>query len=251
MSRFLNKVALITGGSSGIGQATAELFAREGAKVAIAARRVEEGQRVAERIRAAGGSAIFIRTDVSKAEDCRAAVAQTVEAFGRLDIAFNNAGITMLGKPLVDYEEAEWDRLMSINLKGVFLGMKYQIPEMLKAGGGAIVNTSSVFGLVGAKGIVAYQTAKHGLLGLTKAAALEYCDQNIRVNSVCPAATESEMLDHVLTVPGVEDWFKATHPMGRFSKASEVAETVLFLASNAASYVTGAALTVDGGFTIP
>lgn len=251
MSRFLNKVALVTGGSSGIGEATAELFAREGAKVAIAARRVEQGQRVAERIRAAGGSAIFVRTDVSQEKDCKAAVTQTVEAFGRLDIAFNNAGIDILGKALVDYEEAEWDRLMGINLKGVFLSMKCEIPEMLKAGGGAIVNTSSVFGLVGGKGIVAYQTAKHGLLGLTKAAALEYSDRSIRVNSVCPAATESEMLDRALATPGVEDWFKAAHPIGRFSKASEVAEAVLFLASDAASYITGAALTVDGGFTIP
>jgi NAD(P)-dependent dehydrogenase (short-subunit alcohol dehydrogenase family) len=250
MSRLHKKVALITGGTSGIGKAAAELFAREGAKVAIAARREEEGERVIQQIRDGGGEAIFVKTDVSRAEDCSNAVAVTVEVFGRLDIAFNNAGIAIFGKPLPDYEEEEWDRLMGINLKGVFLSMKYEIPAMLKGGGGAIVNNSSAYGMVGSRGICAYQTAKHGLIGLSKAAALEYSDNNIRVNAICPSFTKSEILDRVVAA-GLEQTLLGLHPIGRFAEASEVAEAALFLLSDAASYITGASLAVDGGYTIP
>jgi NAD(P)-dependent dehydrogenase (short-subunit alcohol dehydrogenase family) len=250
MSRLYGKVALITGGSSGIGKAAAELFAREGAKVVIGARREIEGERLAEEIRASGGSAAFVKTDVSRADDCRKIVETTVSTFGRLDIAFNNAGIDIFGKPLHEYEEEEWDRLMGINLKGVFLSMKYEIPAMLASGGGAIVNNASVFGLVGMRGICAYQTAKHGMLGLSKSAALEYSDKNIRVNTICPAGTKSEILDRLTAADGVEEWLLSKHPVGRFAEAAEVAEAALFLASDAASYVTGATLTVDGGFTI-
>ena len=249
MSRLKNKVALITGGSSGIGEAAVELFAREGAKVAVAARRIEEGERVVARVRDAGGQAIFIRTDVSKAQDCRNAVAHTVEAFGRLDIAFNNAGIEILGKTLVEHDEEDWDRLMGINLKGVFLSMKYEIPEMLKTGGGAIVNTSSVLGLVGMPGLAAYETAKHGLIGLGKCAALEYGGRNVRVNTICPGGTKSDMLDRLIAPPGAREALLAIHPIGRFGEAAEVAEAALFLASDAASFITGATLAVDGGFT--
>jgi NAD(P)-dependent dehydrogenase (short-subunit alcohol dehydrogenase family) len=247
MSRLQDKVALITGGSSGIGKAAAELFVREGAKVAIAARRNVEGERLAQRIRDAGGSAIFVKTDVSNAQDCQNAVSATVDAFGRLDIAFNNAGFEIYGKTIVDFEEAEWDRLMGTNLKGVFLSMKHEIPAMLASGGGAIVNTSSVFGLVGGRGICAYQTAKHGLIGRSKSAALEYSDQNIRVNTICPAGTKTEILDRLIATEEVEKWLLGLHPMGRFAEANEIAEAALFLASDAASYITGTVLPVDGG----
>lgn len=183
-------------------------------------------------------------------DDCRNAVDTILEAFDRLDVAFNNAGIEIFGKPLTEYEEEEWDRLMGVNLKGAFLSMKYEIPAMLKSGGGAIVNNSSVLGLVCMPGLSVYQTAKHGLIGLSKSAALEYNAQNIRVNTICPGGTNSAMLDRLMAPEGTEEWLLRQHPMGRFAEAKEVAEAALYLLSDAASYITGASLTVDGGFTI-
>ncbi|MBC2885145.1 glucose 1-dehydrogenase [Ochrobactrum sp. CM-21-5] len=247
MPRLMNKVALITGGTSGIGEAAVRLFAKEGAKVVVAARRADQGEKIVQEVRERGGEAIFVQTDVSRAEDCRNAVARTVEAFGRLDIAFNNAGIEVLGKTIVEHEEEEWDRLMGINLKGVFLSMKYEIPEMLKSGGGAIVNTSSVLGLVGMPGLAAYEAAKHGLIGLGKCAALEFATQNIRVNTICPGGTHSELLDRA--PQPIKDALLAMHPMGRFGEADEMAEAALFLASGAASFITGTTLAIDGGLT--
>ncbi|HVE08784.1 MAG TPA: glucose 1-dehydrogenase [Paraburkholderia sp.] len=248
MSKLLDKAALVTGGSSGIGRTTALLFAKEGAKVAIASRRQEEGQSVVDEIRRAGGEAIFVKTDVSQAEDCANAVAKTVAAFGKLDVAFNNAGVEAFGKPVADTDESTWDHVMGINLKGVFLSMKYEIPEMLKVGGGSIVNMSSTYGIVAsAFGGSSYHASKAGIIGLTKAAALEYAKQQIRVNAICPAFVATAMVEKFLDETGMTDQIKAFHPVGRLGTESEIAEATVFLASNASSFMTGTALSVDGG----
>jgi NAD(P)-dependent dehydrogenase (short-subunit alcohol dehydrogenase family) len=248
LSKLLDKAALVTGGSSGIGRTTALLFAKEGAKVAIASRRQEEGQSVVDEIRRAGGEAIFVKTDVSQAEDCANAVAKTVAAFGKLDVAFNNAGVEAFGKPVADTDESTWDHVMGINLKGVFLSMKYEIPEMLKVGGGSIVNMSSTYGIVAsAFGGSSYHASKAGIIGLTKAAALEYAKQQIRVNAICPAFVATAMVEKFLDETGMTDQIKAFHPVGRLGTESEIAEATVFLASNASSFMTGTALSVDGG----
>ncbi|MET1026313.1 MAG: SDR family oxidoreductase [Dongiaceae bacterium] len=246
------KVALVTGGNAGIGRAAALLFAQEGARVVVAARREEEGQQVVGEIRNAGGKAIFVKTDVTRAADCLNAVERSVAAFGRLDIAFNNAGILEFGKTVAETDEEDWDRVIDINLKGVFLSMKYQIPAMLKAGGGSIVNMSSVGGLIGtALGIGAYHASKHGVIGLTKAAAMEFATQKIRVNAVCPGVTATGLVDRWFGGSDVSEKLAAMHPLGRFGLPVETAEAVLFLASDAASFITGTALPVDGGFSVP
>ncbi|KRB83523.1 short-chain dehydrogenase [Sphingomonas sp. Root710] len=251
MGRLQDKVAIITGGNAGIGRAAARLFAQEGASVVVAARREDEGRAVAEQIVADGGKAMFVRTDVSIAKDHQNLVDATVDAFGRLDLAFNNAGTEQFGQTIVELDEGEWDRVIEINLKGVFLGLKYQIPAMLASGGGAIVNTSSVGGLVATPGLSAYQASKFGVIGLTKVAALEYAQQNIRVNAICPGATRSAMFDRWVADPDVNARVLAAHPIGRFSDPSEQAEAALFLLSDNASYLTGVALPVDGGMTVP
>ncbi|AKM45095.1 MULTISPECIES: glucose 1-dehydrogenase [Burkholderia] len=248
MLKLHEKVALVTGGSSGIGRTTALLFAGEGARVAIASRRIDEGLAVVEEIRRAGGEALFVKTDVSSAADCAHMVAQTVREFGKLDIAFNNAGVEAFGKAVADTDEASWDYVMDINLKGMFLSMKYEIPEMLKAGGGAIVNMSSTYGIVAsAFGGCSYHASKAGILGLTKAAALEYAKQNIRVNAICPAFVATAMVEKFLDETHMTDQIKAFHPVGRLGTEQEIAEAVTFLASDASSFMTGAALSVDGG----
>ncbi|WP_321877486.1 SDR family NAD(P)-dependent oxidoreductase [Paraburkholderia bannensis] len=248
MQKLEGKVALVTGGSSGIGRTTAMLFAKEGATVAIASRRSEEGLAVVDEIRRAGGEAIFVKTDVSKAEDCANAVAQTVQSFGKLDIAFNNAGVEQFGKTVAQTDEASWDFVVDINLKGMFLSMKYEIPEMLKAGGGSIVNMSSTYGLVAsAFGGCAYHASKAGIIGLTKAAALEYAKQNLRVNAICPAFVATAMVEKFLGETQMTDQIKAFHPVGRLGTEEEIAQGVLFLASDASSFMTGTALSVDGG----
>lgn len=174
-----------------------------------------------------------------------------MDCFGKLDLAFNNAGIAQFGQTVVELEEAEWDNVMAVNLKGVFLCMKYQIPAMLAAGGGAIVNTSSVGGLIASPGLSAYQASKHGVVGLTKAAALEFCKQNIRINALCPGGTRSDMFDSLIADPAVEAEIAAAHPIGRFAEPDEQARATAFLLSDAASYITGVALPVDGGFIVP
>jgi NAD(P)-dependent dehydrogenase (short-subunit alcohol dehydrogenase family) len=248
LAKLGEKVALVTGGSSGIGRTTALLFAKEGAKVAIASRRQQEGQNVVDEIRRAGGEAIFVRTDVSIADDCANAVDKTVAAFGKLDVAFNNAGVEVFGKPLADTDESTWDFVTGINLKGMFLSMKYEIPEMLKAGGGAIVNMSSTYGIVAsAFGGSSYHASKAGIIGLTKAAALEYAKQHIRVNAICPAFVATAMVETFLEETGMTDQIKAFHPVGRLGTELEMAQSVVFLASDAASFITGTALSVDGG----
>jgi len=226
------------------------MFAKEGAKVAIVGRRETPARAVVEEISSQGGSALFVKGDVSIATDCCRAVAQTVEFFGGLDIALNNAGVPQLGTSIVDLTEEEWDKTLAINLKGVFLCLKYEIPAMLKRGGGSIINMGSVSGLIAGPGASAYHSSKHGLIGLTKAAAMECVTQNIRVNVLCPGSFPSELFDKYLAA-GKGPKIFAAHPMGRIAEAREIASAALFLATSDSSYITGVALPVDGGFTIP
>jgi len=244
-----NKVVLITGASSGIGKAAALAFAREGAKVSVAARRIPEGQKTVQQIKEAGGEAIFVQTDVSKAPQVQTLVEKTVEEYGRLDYSFNNAGIE--GPhfvPITDYPEEDWDQVMDINLKGVWLCMKYAIPHLLKQSKAAIVNMSSVTGLIGGRSGAPYCASKHGVIGLTKAVALEYATQGIRVNAVCPAIIRTELADRLFfSNPEMAKRVPGLHPMGRVGTVEEVAEVVVWLCSDAASFVTGHALPIDGG----
>ncbi len=244
-----NKVVLITGASSGIGKAAALAFAREGAKVSVAARRIPEGQKTVQQIKEAGGEAIFVQTDVSKAPQVQTLVEKTVEEYGRLDYSFNNAGIE--GPhfvPITDYPEEDWDQVMDINLKGVWLCMKYAIPHLLKQSKSAIVNMSSVTGLIGGRSGAPYCASKHGVIGLTKAVALEYATQGLRVNAVCPAIIRTELADRLFfSNPEMAKRVPGLHPMGRVGTVEEVAEVVVWLCSDAASFVTGHALPIDGG----
>ena len=251
MSRpFAGKVAVVTGGASGIGRAAALGFARGGASVVVADVDVAGGEETADLIAQAGGSTAFVKTDVRVASDVETMVAVAVNAFGRLDCAFNNAGVLGSGAAMVEFTEDDWDDVLDVNLKGVWLCMKHEIPAMLRTGGGAIVNTSSVAGLVGSQHSPAYAASKHGVVGLTKTAALQYAPHGIRVNCVCPAAVFSPMLETLTTRnPQVGERLLASQPNERFASPEEVAEVVVWLCSNAASFVTGAALPVDGGYT--
>jgi len=245
------KIALITGASTGIGQATALLFASYGARVALSDVNVEGGEETAEEIRAAGGSAAFFKADVTQAGDVEALVAATVERFGGLDCAFNNAGIDGENAPTGECTEENWSRVIAVNLTGVFLCMKHEIRVMLERGGGAIVNTASAAGLVGVGlGVPAYVAAKHGVVGLTRAAAIEYAKQRIRVNAVCPGAIRTPMLDSAIKhglIP--EAALAGMHPVGRIGETREVAEAAAWLCSDASAFVTGHAMAVDGGWT--
>ena len=247
---FKSKVVLITGGSSGIGRATAQLFAKEGAKVVVAARRITEGEKTVSMIKRAGEEACFVQTDVSKTSEVEAMVAKCVETYGRLDYAFNNAGIEgSIFVPIADYDEEVWDQVIDVNLKGVWLCMKHEIPQMLKRGKATIINMSSVAGLEGGRIMGgAYYASKHGVIGLTRAAALEYASQGIRINAVCPAWIETAMVDRVFANNEViEKQTSTMSPIGRAGKAEEVAEAVVWLCSDAASFITGHALPIDGG----
>lgn len=252
MSKDLqDKVAIITGGTSGIGRDTAVLFARHGAKVVVAGRRQAEGEETVKLVRAAGGDGLFIKTDVSKASDVEALVEKTVEKFGRVDTAFNNAGIEGTWVPIVDQQEKDWDNLMGINLKGVWLCLKYEIQQMLKQGaGGTIVNMSSVAGLMGAAGAAPYCASKHGVIGLTRTAALECARSQIRVNAVCPAVIETPMAERLFGEPETTKWALSKHPIGRFGKPMEIAEAVLWLCSEKSSFMTGHYIVLDGGFLV-
>lgn len=242
-------VALVTGAASGIGRATAEAFAREGARVVVSDVAAGAGEAVAAAIRERGGQAVFAACDVSRPEQVEALVARTVEAFGRIDLAFNNAGVEGETAPTAECTEANWDRVIGINLKGVWLCMREEIPRMLAQGGGAIVNCSSVAGLVGFTGIAAYAASKHGLIGLTRTAALEYAARGIRVNAVCPGVIRTPMVERFTGGdPEAEARLVASEPIGRMGTPEEVAAAVLWLCSDAASFVTGHALAVDGGF---
>jgi len=247
-----SKVALITGGNSGIGRATALLFAQEGAKVAIAARREEEGIETVEEIVANGGEAVFFKTNIAQATEVKAMVERTVEAFGRLDCAFNNAGRPGdAGAPTHDYPEDIWQQVMDVNITGTFLCMKYEIQQMLKDGGGVIVNDASVAGLRGAKEIsAAYVTSKHGVVGLTRSVALEYAPKGIRVNAVCPGWVRTAMVEGAFERnPELETSIIDQIGLGRIGKPEEVAEAVVWLCSERSSFVTGHTLVVDGGMT--
>jgi NAD(P)-dependent dehydrogenase (short-subunit alcohol dehydrogenase family) len=247
--RVEGKVALITGGGSGIGRATALLFGREGAKVMVADYNAEGGERTVKTIKEAGGTAVFHAADVSNPQDVDGLMHKVVETFGRLDCAFNNAGIEGHMATTPDCSIENWNRVIAINLTGVFLCMKYEIPLMLRHGGGSIVNTSSGAGLVGLAGAPAYVAAKHGVSGLTKAAALEFAQKGIRVNAVCPGFIHTPMVDRVLDKGTFsEEQIFAAEPMHRMGKPEEIAEAVLWLCSEASSFVTGLPMPVDGGY---
>jgi NAD(P)-dependent dehydrogenase (short-subunit alcohol dehydrogenase family) len=244
------KVALVTGSGSGIGRATALAFAREGAKVVVSDVAVDGGEETVNLIKKAGGDAIFVQANVSKAADVEALVNKAVQIYGRLDCAHNNAGVPGPNKSIIDISEESWDRVIAVNLTGVWLCLKYEIAQMLKNGGGAIVNTSSDAGLVGLRRGGAYVASKHGVVGLTKTAALEYAKSGVRVNAVCPGPIDTPML----WGPGGEQASRfvnkmvASQPGGRLGKPEEIAEAAVWLCSDAASFVTGHALPVDGGY---
>jgi len=243
-----NKVALITGGTTGIGRAAAVLFAKAGAKVVISGRREMEGKETIELVRAAGGEGLFVKGDVSKAAEVESLVQKTVEKFGRLDVAFNNAGIEGNWVPIVEQSEEDWDRVIDINLKGVWLCLKYELRQMLKQGhGGAIVNMASVAGMIGSAGAATYVASKHGVIGLTKTAALENARSGIRVNVVCPAVIETAMADRAFGAPEVNKFVLGLHPLGRFGRSEEIAEAVVWMCSDRASFMTGQSLVLDGG----
>jgi len=243
------KVAIVTGGASGIGRASALAFAREGAKVIVADINVDGGEETAGTIRQTGGESIFVKTNVSKANEVEALVNKAVERYGRLDCAHNNAGVGSTRRSTVDCTEEDWDRIISVNLKGVWLCMKFEIPQMLKQGRGAIVNTASTYGLVSREKRPAYTASKHGVVGLTKAAALDYAKAGIRINAVCPSVTLTPMIEHLFASDpeAGEAQIISMIPMGRAAAPEEVAEAVVWLCSDAASFVTGHAMAVDGG----
>ena len=247
--QFHGKVAIVTGASSGIGKATALAFAREGAKVLVADVQEKAGEETREAMKADGGEAIFVKCDVSQPSEVERMINTTVEDFGRLDYAFNNAGIEGQQGFTADCSLENWDSVININLKGIWLCMKYEIPQMLKNGGGAIVNCSSVAGLIGFPGLPAYVASKHGVVGLTKNAALEYARQNIRVNAVNPGAIKTPMIDRIAPTQDALDTLVNTYePLGRIGQPEEIAEAVIWLCSDKASFVTGYPLAVDGGF---
>jgi len=244
------KVALVTGGGSGIGKASALALARAGAKVVVSDIDVDSGQATVGAIESAGGHAIFVRADVSLRTDVEAVINRTIEVYGQLDCAFNNAGIEgQVGVPISDASEDDWDQVVDINLKGVWLCMKYELAQMEQQGHGTIVNTASVAGLVGGTFGAAYYASKHGVVGLTKAGAIEYGTSNIRVNAVCPGVIRTEMAERLLQDnQSVEEAITALHPLGRLGTSEEVADTVVWLCSDASSFVTGQAIAVDGGY---
>ena len=246
--RGLNgKVAIVTGGASGIGRSTALAFAREGVKVMVSDVDESGGNETVRLIEEKGGQARFFKTDVSNAAEVEQLVRATVEAFGALHFACNNAGIGGPAAPVGEYPIDGWDKVIGINLSGVFYGMRYQIPEMLKAGGGAIVNMASILGTVGFANSSAYFAAKHGVIGLSKNAALEYSSKGIRVTAVCPAFIRTPMIENGLSQE-VLDWLVTKHPIGRLGEPEEVAELVVFLCSDEASFITGGYYLVDGGY---
>ena len=250
-SGFAGKVAFVTGGANGIGRAAALAFARAGASVVVADVSETQNQETARMIQDLGGRALAVACDVSRNADVQRALNATVDRFGRLDFAFNNAGIEYTIKPAADVTEEEWNRIIDIDLRGVFLCMKYEIPLMLKQGGGAIVNTSSGAGIKGFKGGAAYVAAKHGVVGLTKAAALDYAKSNIRINAVCPGIIDTPMMDRFSggTAQGRQAVIEQ-EPVGRMGTPEEIAATVMWLCSDAASFVVGSAIVVDGGQTV-
>lgn len=249
---FAGKVAFVTGAASGIGRATALAFAREGASVVAADVSEQGNQETARLIEEQGGRALAVRCDVTRAEDVKAALDKAIEAFGRLDFAFNNAGIeSRKPAPTAEYEVEEWDRIFDINLRGMFLCMKHEIPLILRQGGGAIVNTSSGAGVIGIKGSPAYTAAKHGVIGLTRSAALDYAAQNIRINAICPGYIDTPMMSRFTGgTPEGRAKVISEEPVGRMGKPEEIAAAVVWLCSDGAAFVIGHAMVVDGGQTV-
>lgn len=246
-SNFNNKVAIITGGSFGIGRATAIAFSKKGARVVI----VDwvEDQETLNQIKSTGAEAIFIKCDVSKAEDVRMMVKKTIDTFGRLDYVFNNAGIEGIRGTTVDCTEENWDKTIAINLKGVWLCMKYQLPELLKQGSGSIVNCASIAGMIGYQDLPAYVASKHGIIGLTKTAALEFAKSGIRINAVCPGVIKTPMIDRLTgNNKEAENQYASMEPIGRLGRPEEIANAVVWLCSDEASFITGHAMAVDGGW---
>jgi NAD(P)-dependent dehydrogenase (short-subunit alcohol dehydrogenase family) len=247
MARLKDKVAIITGGGSGIGRATCLLFAREGAKVVVADYIAEGGNETVRQIAAAGGQAVFVQADVSKSADVQNLIGAAVRNYGRVDILFNNAGIEGPSAKLANLKEEDWDRVIAIDLTSVYLGMKYVIPEMIKQGGGVILSTASVAGLVGFQGSGAYAAAKAGVINLTRLAALEYADKNIRVNCICPGVIETPMVERVMGGRPRERVVRS-EPIGRLGRPEDIANAALFLASDESSFATGAPFIIDGGY---
>jgi len=249
--RLANKVALITGAGSGIGRESASLFAREGAKVVVVDINPKAGEETVASIREAGGEAVFFRADVSQAPDARAMIAYAEETYGRLDVLFNNAGIFHSEDgSVLDTDERIWDLVINVNLKGVFLGCKYGIPALLRAGGGSIINTASFVALMGsAVSQIAYTASKGGVLALTREIAVEFARRNIRANALCPGPVETPLLAELLSDPARRQRRLVHIPAGRFARVEEIARAALFLASEESSYITGAVFVVDGGIT--
>lgn len=247
-NRFTGKVAFVTGAASGIGRATAAAFAAEGARVAILDRTEDSLRQTAEAIRAAGGEVLSIAGDVSKPDEVEAAIARVVETFGRLDIAFNNAGVENKAASVADIELEEWDRILDINLRGTFVCMKHELAQMVRQGSGVVVNTSSGAGIRGVTGGAAYAASKHAIIGLTKSAALDYAKSGIRVNAILPGNIETPMMDRFTG----GDLQKAIdlEPVGRLGKPEEIADAVLWMSADLGAFVTGAAISVDGGWSL-
>lgn len=248
MPLFDGKVALVTGGGSGIGQSACHLYAKEGARVIVSDVDEKGGRETVRTIQAMGGEAIFTRADVSTPEDCQAMVASALEAYGRLDIAFNNAGIGGEANLTAEYSIGGWQKVIAVNLSSVFYCMKYEIPAMLQTGGGAIVNMASILGQVGFENSPAYVAAKHGVVGLTRTAALEYSKQGLRINSVGPAFIHTPLISSLEQDEQTRNLLISLHPVGRLGEADEVAELVIWLSSEKASYVMGAYYPIDGGY---
>ena len=249
--QFQGKSAVVTGAAGGIGRASAIAFAREGAGVVVADLNLEGCEETVAMIASERGKAVAIKTDVSSSTDVQAMVKKAVDEFGGLNFAHNNAGIEGAVGMTADYDENEWDRVLTINLKSTFLCMKYEIPEMIKKGGGAIVNTASIAGLVGYMTMPAYSASKHGMVGLTKTTALEYATRGVRVNAICPGGVKTPMVDRMSATQNKEEFeamIRAMHPMGRIGEPEEIANVAVFLCSDKASFITGQALAADGGF---